>query len=194
MEVIVVTGNADTETSERCEAYGATYVVKSGQFWNDIRAALIEYFPEKAVLKEKTLPRLQIRRRPMLLIVDDDPSVGRFLISRLDKLGLDCILAQDGVSGFLAAAREKPNVILSDYFMPNGDATYLLRKLRNNPSTVNTPVVVMSGRDIDKSAQVILHQRVNDHPGISEIIVKSSDIHSIFSSLSKYFPLVSKTQ
>ena len=190
MELIVVSGISNLEDLERCEAYGATFVKKSGHFWNEIQAALFSLFPEKALLHGRQgQPLFEIRERPLVLIVDDDPAVGRFLISRLQKLGLDCILAHDGMSGYLAAIREKPNVILSDYFMPNGDATYLLARLRNNPSTAKTPMVIMSGSKLDNSVQARLRERTSGYPGVAEIIDKSSDIHSIVSSLSKHSPL-----
>ena len=84
-------------------------------------------------------------QRPRVLVVDDDPDVELFLSSRLGKCGVDTLFASDAVKGYRIACKEKPSVIISDYFMPNGDAHYLLCRLRGTPATKNIPVFVISG-------------------------------------------------
>ena len=48
MDVIVVTGVANDETVERCEAMGMFYACKHAEFWRDLTTALIEIFPAMA--------------------------------------------------------------------------------------------------------------------------------------------------
>ena len=45
VDVVVITGNADAETAERCESLGLYYGRKGFEFWKSIEAALVEIFP-----------------------------------------------------------------------------------------------------------------------------------------------------
>jgi len=91
----------------------------------------------------------KLRQRPLVLVIDDDADVGEFLTSRLRKCGVDTAFASDGRQGYRIAAREKPSVIVSDYFMPHANIDFLLWKLRSTPATEKIPVFAMTGYDLD---------------------------------------------
>jgi CheY-like chemotaxis protein len=186
IEVIVVTGNSSPETIERCESFGAIYARKGPDLWDTVRSALTEIFPGMV----SGLPdlrrakfRVQVRARPLVLVVDDDPDVGPFLEGRLRKCGVDTHLAPNGIRGYQIACREKPNAIISDYFMPDGDITYLLWRLRSTPTTENIPVFAMSGRHLDERNEADLKKEVCGRPGALRFFKKPFDIHELFVAL-----------
>ena len=88
--------------------------------------------------------------RPRVLVVDDDPAIPAFFASRLEKFGIQTFAASDAVHAFRIASKERPSVIICDNFMPNGDAQYLLHRLRGTSATENIPVFVISGRTLDE--------------------------------------------
>jgi CheY-like chemotaxis protein len=94
-----------------------------------------------------------------VVLVDDDKSTTDFLSSRLDQLGVESVVASNGVTAFEIAKSESPAVIVTDYYMPNGDAEYLLGKLRQTQETKHIPVIVHTGRKVDehviKGARVV---------------------------------------
>ena len=137
------------------------YVQKGPRLWNTLQLALSERFPVSAVVEEgRSSPfQLEVREHPRILIVDDDPSVAEFLSSRLGKCGAEVLVEIDGIRGFRTAVRQRPNLILSDYYMPQGDAHYLLWRLRSTPATAEMPVFVMSGRRLDQTTQERLESR-----------------------------------
>jgi CheY-like chemotaxis protein len=146
LNVIVITGSKDTETIERCESFGAYYARKGPNFWSDLETALAEIHPhmsDKIRQSGKLAPVPAVRGRPRVLLIDDDGDVGKFLSSRLEKCGVDVKYACDAQQGFRMACRDEPSVIVTDYFMPNGDAQYLLTRLRTTTATENIPVVVL---------------------------------------------------
>lgn len=192
LEVVVVTGNPDPETIERCEAFGAVYGRKGPDLWNIVRSALIERFPEIAfnlAKAESSLVGAAMRMRPRVLVVDDDPDVGLFLGSRLRKAGADALFAPSGIRAYQIALREKPSVILSDYFMPDGDANYLLNKLRSTPATANIPVFVMSGRRLEDLTIANLRRKIGDLPGAVRLFKKPFDTNELFLALQEYCAL-----
>jgi CheY-like chemotaxis protein len=110
-------------------------------------------------------PAPAVRRRPRVLLIDDDNDVNRFLTSRLEKCGLDVKYACDAQQGFRMACRDEPAVIVTDYFMPNGDAQYLLTKLRTTAATANIPIIVLSGRQLNEVTVQSLRREICGHPG-----------------------------
>ena len=124
IEIIVITASSDQMTIDRCEACGAIYGQKGPDLWTLIQSTLVkvlqEFRPEasEAVGSDSGAP---IRDRSFVLVVDDDPDVGRFLASRLRKCGINSALSTDGINGYEVALREKPNLIISNFFMPTGN-------------------------------------------------------------------------
>jgi CheY-like chemotaxis protein len=189
VNVIVITGSRDPDTLERCEGFGAYYARKGPNFWNDLETALAEIHPRMAGrIRQCGMhePAPAVRRRPRVLLIDDDNDVNRFLTSRLEKCGLDVKYACDAQQGFRMACREEPAVIVTDFFMPNGDAQYLLTKLRTTAATANIPVIVLSGRQLNEVTVQSLRREICGHPGATQILRKSQDTAALFAALKKF--------
>jgi CheY-like chemotaxis protein len=189
VNVIVITGSRDPDTLERCEGFGAYYARKGPDFWNDLEGALAEIHPRMAGRIRQSgahAPAPTVRRRPRVLLIDDDNDINRFLTSRLEKCGLDVTYACDAQEGFRRACRDEPAVIVTDYFMPNGDAQYLLTKLRTTAATASIPVIVLSGRQLDEATMQSLRREICSHPGATQILRKSQDTLALFETLKKF--------
>jgi CheY-like chemotaxis protein len=189
LEVVVVTGSADQETVERCESLGMFYGRKGPDFWKSVEGALAEIYPNLAGrLGGMEMPSMDhdVPRRPRVLVVDDDPDIETFLASRLGKYGVDTLYASDAMQGFRIACRDKPSVIIADNFMPDGDAQYLLYRLRSTTETENIPVFVISGRDLSEPTQQSLKRAISGRPGALRIFRKSFDTGELFEALQTY--------
>jgi CheY-like chemotaxis protein len=189
VNVIVITGSRDPDTLERCEGLGAYYARKGPNFWHDLEAALAEIHPRMADRIRRSsarTPAPAVRRRPRVLLIDDDSDISRFLTSRLEKCGIDVQYACDAQQGYRMACKDEPAVIVTDYFMPNGDAQYLLTRLRTTAATANIPVIVLSGRQLDEVTVQSLRREICGHPGATQILRKSPDTHTLFDALKKF--------
>ncbi len=69
-------------------------------------------------------------RGRLVLIVDDEACVARYLESTLSGAGYRTRVARNGVEGLLAIERERPDLVLSDLKMPEMDGLELLRHVR----------------------------------------------------------------
>jgi CheY-like chemotaxis protein len=189
VDVIVMTASSYADTIERCEGFGVFHVRKGPALWEDLRSALLEIFPRMeagAVAdEEKPLTRLGWRR-PRVLVVDGDPEIGKFIASRLDKHGVDTLLAHDSLQAYRIARKEEPSVIVSDYLLPNGDVHYLLWRLRSAPETDRTPVLVMTEKPLDLATQATLQREVSGRPGATLILQKSLETDELFTAIQKY--------
>jgi CheY-like chemotaxis protein len=189
LDVIVVTGNRDPGTLERCEGFGAFYTRKGPDFWTSLISALVEIFPgqETRIRRPGTQPvDAEVRSRSRVLVVDDDAEIGAFLTSRLRKCGVDTLFASDATQGYRMACRDEPSVIVSDYFMPDGDARYFLSRLRNTPATANIPFIVLSGGGFNELTERSLMHEISGHPGAAHVFRKSFDTSELFEALQKF--------
>jgi CheY-like chemotaxis protein len=90
------------------------------------------------------------------------------------------------VQGFRAACKDKPSVIITDNYMPNGDAQYLLYRLRSSPLTENIPVFVISARRLSELTEQTLKRPICGRPGAVQIFMKSFDNDELFNALKKF--------
>jgi CheY-like chemotaxis protein len=189
LNVVVITGKRDRETVEQCENLGAHYVHKGPDFWSALAFVLAEIFPgmtDKIKKQEMRSAGIEVRERPRVLLVDDDPDMETFFSSRLDKWGVDLLYAPNAAQAYRIACREGPSVIVSDYFMPDGDAYSLLWRLRTTPVSANIPVLVISGQRLDEVTERNLRRDMGGRPGTIGLFRKSSDNHDLFEALQKY--------
>ncbi|MCG8584378.1 MAG: response regulator [Pirellulales bacterium] len=81
-----------------------------------------------------------------ILIVEDDVSVAEVLSYNLRKAGYDVILAADGRDGLQQAQVVTPHLIILDLMLPLIDGVEVCRRLRAEPSTRNTPVLMLTAK------------------------------------------------
>lgn len=86
---------------------------------------------------------------PLVLLIEDDSQVRRFLRATLGAHGYRLIEAETGDSGLRHASTAQPDVILLDLGLPDIDGLEVTRRLRDWTST---PIIVISarGQEADK--------------------------------------------
>jgi two-component system OmpR family response regulator len=91
------------------------------------------------------LPHMQ-RRRPRVLIADDDPDLVLLVSGTLEQSGMDCEVARSGQQTLETARRHPPDAIVLDVNMVDLDGFEVLKKLRHNLSTASIPVLLLTAR------------------------------------------------
>ena len=81
-----------------------------------------------------------------ILIVDDDVDTLRLVGLMLQRQGYQISAATNGEQGLAKAFEEKPDVILLDIMMPDMDGYEVTRRLRKNPTTKTTPVLLFTAK------------------------------------------------
>jgi CheY-like chemotaxis protein len=82
---------------------------------------------------------------PTVLCIDDDPDVTCAIEIYLRQYDVKVVRAFHGMHGFAEAIHARPNVIVMDVSMPNGDGGTVLDLLRHNRRTESIPVIILSG-------------------------------------------------
>lgn len=83
-----------------------------------------------------------------VLIIEDDPDIAENLRYNLEREGLEARVALSGEEGLMAALDklQLPALILLDLMLPGMSGTELCRKLRREPATRRTPIIMLTAR------------------------------------------------
>ncbi|NKB65893.1 MAG: response regulator [Candidatus Latescibacteria bacterium] len=82
-----------------------------------------------------------------LLLVDDTPANLDVLCALFETQGADIALARDGAQALKVAARLQPELILLDVIMPGLDGYTVCRRLKQDETLKEVPVVFITARD-----------------------------------------------
>lgn len=84
------------------------------------------------------------KNMPVALIIDDEVSIRRLLRYALEGQDYRVLEAATGAEGLTEAATRRPDVIILDLGLPDGDGTRVLRRLRE---WSKVPVLILSVRE-----------------------------------------------
>jgi two-component system chemotaxis response regulator CheY len=118
--------------------------------------------------------------KPKILVVDDSPTIRKFISIALKIKGYEILSAEDGMIALELLPNENIDLIITDLNMPNLDGFSLIQKIRTNENFINTPIIVMSNlsdsEDIERAMQL----------GANSYLIKPFDQNNIIKEVSKY--------
>ena len=77
-----------------------------------------------------------------VLLIEDDPAVGQYIVDELVAAGHQCLWRRDGDSGLAAARSSRSDVLVVDRMLPGMDGLTLVSTLRN--AGIDAPVLMLS--------------------------------------------------
>ena len=84
--------------------------------------------------------------KPLILVVEDEAALITLLHYNLEREGFRVAEARDGEEGLVMAAELKPDLILLDWMLPLVSGLEVCRRLRRQPATRRTPIVILTAR------------------------------------------------
>ncbi len=94
-----------------------------------------------------------INTKPIVLIVDDDPSLRLIMCSFASENGYVPIDAPGAEEAKSLLEKYSPDIALIDGYMPGMNGFEFCNYLKKKPSTSNMPIILITGLDDDKSVQ-----------------------------------------
>jgi len=81
-----------------------------------------------------------------VLVIDDEPELAKLVDYNLTKAGYLVLTARDGESGLAAVRKHTPDLVVLDVMMPGLDGWEVCKRLRQEPSTAATPVLMLTAK------------------------------------------------
>jgi len=90
---------------------------------------------------------------PVILAVDDSPSMRKMVSFTLTGAGYQVVEAVDGQDAYEKAQTQSFDLVLTDQNMPRLDGLGLTRKLREHPQFKTTPILMLTTESSDLMKQ-----------------------------------------
>ena len=97
---------------------------------------------------------------PLVLVVDDEPTMRRFLRPALESQGYRVVEATSASEALVQASAHNPDLVLLDLGLPDRDGVEVTRRLRE---WSGVPIVVISARDREADKVAALDAGADDY-------------------------------
>src|SRR5205085_11285102 len=98
-----------------------------------------------------------------ILVVDDDPDIARFVEVNLRSAGYEVAVAADGEEALDRAQDMRPDLVLLDVMMPRIDGFEVAQRLRRNPQTANTSIIMLTAKALSTDKVLGLTAGADDY-------------------------------
>src|SRR5512144_1618206 len=98
--------------------------------------------------------------KELILLIEDEPQMRRFLRITLQSHGYRLVESETGSDGLLQAASRNPDVVLLDLGLPDMDGLEVTGRLREWAST---PIIVISAREQEQDKVKALDAGADDY-------------------------------
>jgi two-component system, NtrC family, sensor kinase len=195
--VIFCSGRADAETQERCKALGGHFVTKGAELWANLWPIIANVLGigdghSSAAPTAAASPQWRTEapgKLAKVLLVDDDEDVLRIMQIRLRACGIEVMTASSAMQGLWLAMKEMPQVIVTDYRMPEGSGDYLIARLRAVPALKAIPVIVLTGASGGTNRDYALERRFLGEYGVSAFLSKPLKFEALLEALARHIEL-----
>lgn len=89
-------------------------------------------------------------KKKLILIADDDPDVVRLISLELRPHDYDVITTATGRETVDCVNRYRPDLVILDYQMPEGDGVFVMSRLRTVLETFTIPVILLTAYESHK--------------------------------------------
>ncbi len=98
-----------------------------------------------------------------ILVVEDEKDIARLLDYNLKKEGYRTVLAHEGSSAALLAAKERPRLIILDLMLPGLDGLEVCRRLKMDAKTASIPIIMLTAKGEESDKVVGLEMGADDY-------------------------------
>src|ERR1019366_5410629 len=97
---------------------------------------------------------------PLILLIDDELPIRRFLRTSLAEQGFRLLEAETGQQAIRLAAQQPPDLVVLDLGLPDVDGQEVLTELRQ---WLHAPIIVLSARDQESQKVAALDNGADDY-------------------------------
>ncbi|MBV9496689.1 MAG: response regulator [Acidobacteria bacterium] len=156
------------------------------RFWMDAPPSLFErkMIGSRRAIAAGSNPSPHEVKRPLILLVEDDENVQLIVRTVVTSMGYGFIAAANGQEGLLLAHEYRPDLILSDAFMPKLDGREMCRLLKEDPATAVSKAIIMTGLYTDRKYR----NEALDYFKVDDYVAKPLAVDDLIKLFKKHLP------
>jgi PAS domain S-box-containing protein len=101
-------------------------------------------------------------KRPVVMVVDDDPVQVMLMTTMLNTLQVDFATAYSGTEALKTLEARSPNIVIADIMMSGMDGYELMEGIRKRPGFDKTPVILITSRSDIETRNTAFQKGAND--------------------------------
>ena len=112
-----------------------------------------------------------------ILLIEDEEDIGALIKLQAELAGYKVYIETDGLNGYLAVERERPDLIILDIMLPGLDGLDLCRKIKSNPLLQAIPIIMISAKS--EEVDIVLGLEL----GADDYVAKPFSLKVLFSRI-----------
>jgi len=85
-------------------------------------------------------------QKKRILLIEDEEDIAALIKLQAEISGYKLHVEVDGINGYRAIEREKPDLVLLDIMLPGQNGFDVCRKMKNNPELKHIPVIILTAK------------------------------------------------
>ncbi|MCX6994778.1 MAG: response regulator transcription factor [Chlamydiae bacterium] len=86
-------------------------------------------------------------QKKTILLIEDEEDIAALIKLQAEISGYRLQVEADGINGFKAVEREKPDLVILDIMLPGMNGLDVCRKIKTNAELKGTPVIIISAKN-----------------------------------------------
>ena len=119
-----------------------------------------------------------------ILVVDDDDDVREMLSDALEDAGYTVIAAPNGDAGLQRFIDERPDLVLTDIIMPEGDGIEIIRKIRSIDPGARIAAISGGGERVNAAYCVETASKL----GATAVLLTPFDLRELVDTIERCLP------
>jgi CheY-like chemotaxis protein len=120
--------------------------------------------------------------RPLVLIVDDEPTMRQWLARQLQRIGMDTCEAADNMNAIEQALAYHPQLITTDMYRSGGTGLEFIHQVRAQPALHDVPIIMVSG------GATLDDRRNAEQAGAAVVLAKPFTPSELHAAIKHIFP------
>ncbi len=102
-------------------------------------------------------------QKKTILLIEDEEDIAALIKLQAEISGYRLQVETDGINGFKAVEREKPDLVILDIMLPGMNGLDVCRKIKTNAELKTTPVIIISAKNEELDVVLGLELGADDY-------------------------------
>src|SRR5271165_6934841 len=102
-------------------------------------------------------------QKSKILLIEDEEDIAALIKLQAEIAGYKLHVEVDGLNGFRAVEREKPDLVILDLMLPGQSGLDVCRKIKTNPDLKDIPVIMISAKSEELDVVLGLELGADDY-------------------------------